>query len=88
MQKEPDAFNCGPFTVAFAAEILNWSVPIKAHFDVRKMQHHLIVCLIKKKMSPISRVDEIEIYNETSFRKLMGTSIFFISYLFYKLPIL
>ena len=38
VQKQPDGFSCGPFAVAFAAEILNGSLPMEAHFDVGKMR--------------------------------------------------
>ena len=52
VQKQPDGFNCGPFAVAFAAEVLNGSSPMDAHFDVGKMRHHLILCLMKKNLLP------------------------------------
>ena len=49
MQKQPDGFNCGPFAVAFAAEVLNGSSPMEAHFDVGKMRQHLMLCSFKGK---------------------------------------
>ena len=56
VQKQPDGFNCGPFAVAFAAEVLNGSSPMEAHFDVGKMRQHLMLCLLKEKLSPFPKV--------------------------------
>ena len=35
VQKQPDGYNCGVFSIAFAAEILDGASPIDAKFDVQ-----------------------------------------------------
>ena len=56
VQKQTDSCNCGPFAVAFAAEILDAKSPIEARFDVKKMRGHLRSCLIKKQLDPFPKV--------------------------------
>ena len=42
VQKQTDGYNCGPFSIAYAAEILDGKSPMDACFDVKKMRSHLI----------------------------------------------
>ena len=56
VQKQPDGYNCGPFAIAYAAEILDGKSPIEAVFDVGKMRRHLIRCLQQKILSPFPKV--------------------------------
>ena len=51
-----DGYNCGPFAVAFAAEILDGKSPIEARFDVKKMRGYLRSCLIKKQLDLFPKV--------------------------------
>ena len=37
VQKQTDGHNCGPFAIAFAAEILDEKSPMEARFDVKIM---------------------------------------------------
>ena len=46
VQKQPDGHNCGPFAIAYAAEIL----------DVNKMREHLITCLEMQRLNPFPKV--------------------------------
>ena len=48
VHKQTDGFNCGPFAIAYAAEILHGKSPMEAIFDVKKMRNHLLVCLEQK----------------------------------------
>ena len=41
VQKQNDGYNCGPFAIAFAAEILDGKTPMEARFDVERMRGHL-----------------------------------------------
>ena len=56
VQKQPDGYNCGPFAVAFAAELVHGSSPIEAEFDVSKMRGHLEECLVKQCLLPFPKV--------------------------------
>ena len=38
VQKQTDGYNCGPFAIAFAAEILDEKSPEEAGFDVERMR--------------------------------------------------
>ena len=50
VQKQPDGYNCGVFSIAFAAEILDGASPIDTKFDVQQMRQHLISCLENMKL--------------------------------------
>ena len=61
VQKQPYGHNCGPFAIAYAAEILDERSPSEAVFDVNKMREHLITCLemqslIRFLKFPINRI--------------------------------
>ena len=56
VHKQPDGFNCGPFAIAYAAEILDGKSPMEAIFDVKKMRQHLIRCLQEKNLSPFPKI--------------------------------
>ena len=56
VQKQPDGYNCGLFTVAFAVEILAGKSPIEALFDVAQMRDHLIFCLEQGALTPFPKV--------------------------------
>ena len=56
VRKQPDGYNCGLFAIAFAAEILDGKSPTEAHFDVRKMRTHLIMCLENQRLTPFPKV--------------------------------
>ena len=58
VQKQPDGYNCGIFSIAFAAEILEGAPLKNAKFDVQQMRQHLISCLEKKKLSPFPKIRE------------------------------
>ena len=60
VQKQPDGYNCGPFAIAFAAEILDGKSPMEAHFDVTKMRRHLITCLKNQRLSSFPKVPKDE----------------------------
>ena len=55
VQKQPDAYNCGLFAIAFAAEIIDGNSPSDAMFFVEKMRGHLIKCLKKQKLTPFPK---------------------------------
>ena len=38
VQKQSDGYNCGPFAIAYAAEILDGRSPIEANFDTKRMR--------------------------------------------------
>ena len=52
VQNQPDGYNCGPFTIAYAAEILDGRSPSEAAFDVNKMRERLITCLEMQRLTP------------------------------------
>ena len=56
VQKQPDGHNCGPFAIAYAAEILDGRSPSEALFDVNKMREHLITCLEMQRLTPFPKV--------------------------------
>ena len=56
VEKQADGYNCGPFAVAFAAEILGGKSPIEARFDVKKTRGYLRSCLIKKQLDLFAKV--------------------------------
>ena len=56
VQKQPDGHNCGPFAIAFAAEILDGSSPSEAVFAVQEMRRHLITCLEMQRLTPFPKV--------------------------------
>ena len=56
VQKQPDGHNCGPFAIAYAAEILDGRSPSEAVFDVNKMREHLITCLEMQRLTPFPKV--------------------------------
>ena len=37
VQKQTDGYICGPFTIAFAAEILDGKSPLEVRFDMERM---------------------------------------------------
>ena len=59
VQKQPDAYNCGLFAIAFAAEIIDAKSPSDAMFFVEKMRGHLIKCLEKQKLTPFPKNNTI-----------------------------
>ena len=56
VQKQPDGHNCGPFAIAYAAEILDGRSPSEAVFDVNKIREHLITCLKMQRLTPFLQV--------------------------------
>ena len=58
VQKQTDGYNCGPLSIAYAAEILDGKSPIEASFDVKKMRCHLISCLQKQQLTPFPKLYE------------------------------
>lgn len=58
VQKQIDAYNCGPFAIAFAAEVIDGKSPVKANFDVPKMREHLMYCLEKQCLTPFPKIQE------------------------------
>ena len=58
VQKQLDGYNCGPFAIAYAAEILDGRSPSEAVFDVNKMREHLITCLQMQRFTPVSKVSD------------------------------
>ena len=59
VHKQIDGFNCGPFAIAYAAEILHGKSPMEAIFDVKKMRNHLLVCLEQKSLTPFSKINKL-----------------------------
>ena len=55
VQKQPDGHNCGPFAIAYAAEILHGRSPSEAVFDINKMREHLITCLEMRRLNPFPK---------------------------------
>ena len=55
VQKQPDAYNCGLFAIAFAAELIDGKSPSDAMFSVEKMRGHLIKCLQEQKLTPFPK---------------------------------
>ena len=56
VQKQPDGHNCGPFAIAYAAEILDRRSSSEAVFDVKKMREHLITCLEMQRLTSFPKV--------------------------------
>ena len=56
VQKQPDGYNCGPFAIAYAAEVLDGNSPIDAKFDVLQMHAHVMLCLENQVLSPFPKV--------------------------------
>ena len=59
VHKQTDGFNCGPFPITYAAEILHGKSPIEAIFDVKKMRSHLLVCLEQKTLTPFPKINKL-----------------------------
>ena len=59
VHKQTDGFNCGPFAIAYAAEILDGKSPMEAIFDVQKMRNHLLVCLEQKTLTPFPKIKKL-----------------------------
>ena len=59
VHKQRDGFNCGPFAIAYAAEILDGKSPMEAKFIVPKMRSHLKDCLEKKLLTPFPKVNKL-----------------------------
>ena len=55
VQKQIDRYNCGPFAIAFTAEVLDGKSPMEARFDVERMRGHLINCLENKFLMPFPK---------------------------------
>ena len=55
-QKQTNGYNCGPFAIAFAAEILDGKSPMEARFDVERMRGHMTNCLENKFLIPFPKV--------------------------------
>ena len=53
--KQTDGYNCSPYAIAFAAEILDEKSPNEARFDVERMRGHLISCLKNKFLIPFPK---------------------------------
>ena len=47
---------CGPFAIAYAAEILDRRSSSETVFDVNKMREHLITCLEMQRLTPFPKV--------------------------------
>ena len=56
VQKQPDGYNCGPFAIAYAAELLAGNSPSDAHFDVQQMRAHFILCLENRDLTPFPKL--------------------------------
>ena len=56
VQKQPDGHSCGPFAIAYAAEILDGRSPSEAVFDVNKMREHSITSLEMQRLTPSPKV--------------------------------
>ena len=54
--KQTDGYNCSPYAIAFASEILDEKSPIEARFDAERMRGHLISCLKNKFLIPFLKV--------------------------------
>ena len=65
MQKQPGGHNCGPFAIAYAAEILDGRCPSGAVFDVNKMREHLIICLEMQRLTRFPKVSNQYMYFNT-----------------------
>ena len=59
VHKQTDGFNCGPFAIAYAAEILHGKSPMEAIFDVKKMRNHLLVFLEQKTLTPFPKINKL-----------------------------
>ena len=55
VQKQTYGYNCGPFAIAFAAEILDGKSTMETCFDVEGMRGHLINCLENKFLIPFPK---------------------------------
>ena len=73
VQKQIDRYNCGPFAIAFTAEVLDGKSPMEARFDVERMRGHLINCLENKFLMPfpkfLIRTSFATSFDELWFRK-------------------
>ena len=56
VQKQPDGCNCGPFAIAYAAELVAGNSPIDARFDVPEMRAHVMLCLENKVLTRFPKV--------------------------------
>ena len=56
VQKQLDGYNCGPFAIAYAAEMLDGKSPMQARFDVRKMRRHVMTCLEAQALTPFPKM--------------------------------
>ena len=56
VQKQTDGYNCGPFAIAYAAEVLDGRSPIEAQFDVLKMREHIMACLENQVLTPLPKI--------------------------------
>ena len=56
VQKQTDGYICGPFTIAFAAEIVDGKSPLEVRFDMERMWGHLINFLENKFLIPFPKV--------------------------------
>ena len=48
--------NCGPFGIAYAAQILNGKLSKKDYLDINEMQRYLILCLEKQELRPFPKL--------------------------------
>ena len=55
VQRQLDGYNCGPFTIAYAAELLDGKSPLDARFDVSKMRRHVLTCLESQSLTPFPK---------------------------------
>ena len=56
VQKQPDGYNCGEFSITYEAELLDRQCPSDAVFDVNEMRKHLITCLENQTLTPFPKV--------------------------------
>ena len=56
VQKQADVYNCDPFAISVAAEILDGKSPTEARFDVERMRGHLIISLENKVLIQFSKI--------------------------------
>ena len=54
--QQTDGYNCGPFAIAFATEILDGKSSMEARLDVKGMRGLLINCLENKVLIPFPKV--------------------------------
>ena len=56
VEKQNDGYNCGPYAIAFAAEILDGKCPTTSRLAKNSMRAHLISCLEKNELCPFPKI--------------------------------